>query len=98
MLQLIEKQRLGVYWFINPETRKETKLSLQFFDGFDLEKGDLLIINEKLLDKKYKGYAPHYAFSVITNNLKKESSKIDKDDLGVVKRLGKEYLIKRLYG
>ncbi len=98
MLKLIEKGKFGTYIFLDAQKSREARLSLQFFDGFDLDVGDNLLINEQLLDRHSEWFAPFYAFEEVKKNLKRVSETTPKVDLAIVKKGNKEYLLKRLYG
>jgi len=97
VLEVVEKQKFGVYVFKNEKTGKNVKLIFQFY-GIDLDVGDKLIIQSQLLNRRYSGFSQPYTFEKVTKNLKEVSENTSKNDLGVINKNGKEYLVKRVYG
>ncbi|MBR4270199.1 MAG: hypothetical protein IKQ31_00775 [Clostridia bacterium] len=98
MLKLLRKAPYGKYIFYDTEGKGEVSMLLEFYDDFDLDIGDTLVVNIQLLDRYSEWYAPLYAFEVVKNNLRQVSTTTPKIDLAVAQKGNKEYLLKRLYG
>ena len=81
------------------EEMKEYTLSLDFFDIEDeVQVGNIIYVNEELLNPKYEGFSTSYTFGSLDSQYGKEN--IQLDDIDVIKLVidEKEIYLKRLYG
>lgn len=87
------------YLLIDKESKNEYLLDLYFFDiDFNVEVGDTIIFNEKLLDKNYIEYSEEYYFGGIEDDCGREINSLKDTDLIAINKDYKKFYLKRLYG
>lgn len=92
-LKIKRINKFNEYILQDVKTNKKHRLILEFY-GINPKVGDLIMINEKLLDPKSEHYIQSYAFEKlgeIENNL-------DETDLAGLMSNDKKYVLKRMYG
>lgn len=92
-LKIKRINKFNEYILQDVKTKKKHRLILEFY-GINPKVGDLIMINEKLLDPKSEHYIQSYAFEKlgeIENNL-------DETDLAGLMSNDKKYVLKRMYG
>ena len=97
-LKIVEKQDKE-YTLENIETKEQHKFQITFFD---LEKevvpGDVILINEALLDKRYREYSKRLQFGALDQPYGRKIDSRDHKDLLCVKKGNEEYWLKRFFG
>ena len=92
-LKIKQINKFNEYILQDVKTKKMHRLILEFYK-IEPKVGDLIVINEKLLDPKSDLYIQSYAFeefNEIENNL-------DEADLAGLITKDKKYILKRIYG
>lgn len=92
-LKIKQINEFNEYILQEVETKKEYRLILKFY-GINAKVGDLVVINEKLLDPKSEFYVQSYAFE----ELSEIENDLDEADLAGLISIGGKYILKRMYG
>ena len=94
-LQIIRTDAYNKYLLLNTKTQANLSLILEFYGVNSPTVGDIIAINEKLLDPSYEGFCQPYAFKLCENKVS-----MPKDDAEYVAlKSGKfSYVLKRIYG
>lgn len=97
-LKVVEKNDRE-YTLEEVETKTLHKFQIKFYD---LEKevviGDVLMLNECQLDKRYKEYSSKLQFGALDEPYGRKIDSKDHKDLLCVKKNGQEYWLKRFFG
>lgn len=93
ILNVVNVGKFGRFDFVDKNSKTVHSLIMEFYDIPTPEVGDCILINEKLLDKNYEGYAQPYAFKFDGGAMKND----DIEKIAVHKH-GKNYVLKRVYG
>ena len=97
-LKIVEKQDRE-YNLENTKTKEQYKFQIKFFD---LEKevvvGDILLMNEALLDVSYIEYSRKLQFGALDEPYGRKIDSRDHKDLLCVKKGNEEYWLKRFFG
>lgn len=97
-LKIVEKQDRE-YTLQNIETKETYNFQINFYD---LEKevvvGDVLVLNEALLNKGYREYSRKLQFGALDQPYGRKIDSKDHKDLLCVKKNGEEYWLKRFFG
>ena len=97
-LRIVEKQDRE-YTLENVETKQQYKFQIKFFDlEQEVVVGDMLMINEALLDKGYIEYSTKLQFGALDKPYGRKIESKDHKDLLCVKKNGQEYWLKRFFG
>lgn len=81
------------------DNEKKYNINIEFFDIKEKpEIGDILYINEKLLNKNYKEYDTFYRFGSIYNSSGRELNKNNEEEVIILNINNKNIILKRLYG
>ena len=92
-LKIRQINKFNEYILQDIKTKRTHRLILEFY-GINPKVGDIILLNEELLDPKSDLYIQSYAFekfNEIENNL-------DKADLAGLITKDKKYVLKRMYG
>lgn len=94
-LQIIGTDAYNKYLLLNTKTQANLSLILEFYGVNSPTVGDIIAINEKLLDPSYEGFCQPYAFKLCENR-----ATMPKDDAEYIAlKSGKfSYVLKRIYG
>lgn len=94
-LQIIGTDAYNKYLLLNTKTQANLSLILEFYGVNSPTVGDIIAINEKLLDPSYEGFCQPYAFKLCENKVS-----MPKDDAEYIAlKSGKfSYVLKRIYG
>ena len=84
------------YVLIDEEKNEMFDLFLEFYGIDKLKVNDTITFDEKLLNKKWEGYAQPYAFKLVKNQKDYDESK--KIEFAVLTLEGKDFLVRRIYG
>lgn len=101
LLEVVNVNEFNRYTFVNLDDGKETNLVLEFCgeeETFPLLPNDVILINEKLLDKKSSNYVEPYTYELTTKHKPKQVIDLNIEDCVVINRKNKNYVFKRLYG
>ena len=95
-LEIIETDGVR-FKLVNKKTKQEQSLLLEFYE-MDLPKvGDVLVLADKLLDRRSRDFVQPYAFTPTTEEEVKARN-IDREDLAGLNTGNKNIILKRLYG
>lgn len=89
-LKIKRINKFNEYILQDVKTNKKHRLILEFYGKV----GDLIMVNEKLLDPKSEHYIQSYAFE----KLGEIESNLDETDLAGLMSNDKKYVLKRMYG
>lgn len=92
-LKIKRINKFNEYILQDVKTNKKHRLILEFY-GINPKVGDLIMVNEKLLDPKSEHYIQSYAFE----KLGEIESNLDETDLAGLMSNDKKYVLKRMYG
>ena len=92
-LKIKQINKFNEYILQDVKTKKKHRLILEFY-GINPNVGDLIMINEKLLDPKSELYIQSYAFE----KLDEIENNLDETDLAGLMSNDKKYVLKRMYG
>lgn len=99
MKKMIVKSKNKYLYTLIDDENKEYIFNLEFLDINDkVQKGNIIYINDELLNSNYEGYSTNYTFGSLESCYGKEN--IQLDDIDVIKLIikEKEIYLKRLYG
>lgn len=99
MLKLEISNIEGYLYYLKDQMNNKHILNLEFFDiEKEPEVGNIIYINDNLLNPKYEGYSSSYTFGGLNNEYGKPNINIE--DVDVIKLVieDKEIYLKRLYG
>jgi len=69
------------------------------FHGIDApEVGDYIDLDEKLLDRKYEGYAQPYSFEFFAESKNQNDNLFYDEETLILHKKNKNYILKRIYG
>lgn len=81
------------------ETKERFEFQIKFFDiPKEVVVGDVLMVNEVLLDKNYKEYSKKLQFGALDEPYGRKIDSRDHKDLICVIKDGQEYWLKRFFG
>lgn len=94
-LKIVKEGTFNKYHFINVDTEEKTALILEFYGVSKPTVGDIIAIDEKLLDPSYEGFCQPYAFKLCENRVSMPKN----DAEYIALKSGKfSYVLKRIYG
>lgn len=93
VFNIVNVGEFGKFSLAQKDSKVVHSLIMEFYGIPAPEVGDSILINEKLLDKNYEGYAQPYAFKLDGGAIRNE----DTEKIAVHKQ-GKNYVLKRVYG
>ncbi len=93
VFNIVNVGEFGKFSLAQKDSKAVHSLIMEFYGIPAPEVGDSILINEKLLDKNYEGYAQPYAFKLDGGAIRNE----DTEKIAVHKQ-GKNYVLKRVYG
>lgn len=88
------------YLYSLKDSRDNTyELSIEFFDIEEKPQiGDYISMSAELLNPRYAGYSTDYSFGSLTDEYGKKEISLNDIDVIKIETVGKEILLKRLYG
>ena len=92
-LKIKQINKFNEYILQDVKTKRIHRLILEFH-GIDPKVGDVILLNEKLLNPKSDLYIQSYAFE----EFKEIENNLDKADLAGLITKDKKYILKRMYG
>lgn len=92
-LKIRQINKFNEYILQDVKTKKTHRLILEFY-GINPKLGDIILLNEKLLDPKSDLYVQSYAFE----KLNEIENNFDETDLAGLMSNDKKYILKRMYG
>lgn len=92
-LKIKKINEFNEYILQDNKTKKEHRLILEFFE-IKPKVGDIILLDEKLLDPKSDLYIQSYAFTKLDEN----DDKTDEIDIAGLVCGDKNYFLKRMYG
>ncbi|MBE5755951.1 MAG: hypothetical protein E7341_04700 [Clostridiales bacterium] len=97
-LKIIEKtEREYVLELV--ESKQQHRFQIKFFDLVkEVVVGDVILMNENLLNKGYKEYSRKLMFGALDKPYGRKIESRDHPDLLCVKKNGEEYWLKRFWG
>ena len=93
-LKIIKINKFNEFILQDQDSEKEYSLILEFYGINKPKINDILLLDERLLDKNYKGYSQPYAFEKFNDSDKNLNVT---DLVGFVSK-DKKYILKRVYG
>ena len=85
-------------YILEDENKNTQSLLLEFFGMDKPKKGDVLLLPEKLLDRRSVNFVQPYSFEPLKSEEDLKNGKYTKDDVAGIIKNGKEFLLKRIYG
>lgn len=92
-LKIMQINKFNEYILQDVKTKKTHRLILEFY-GINPKVGDMILLNEKLLDPKSDLYVQSYAFEELDGN----ENNLDEMDLAGLITNNKKHILKRMYG
>jgi len=89
--------RENSYLLIDTNTKESFQHLLNFFEC-DVEVGDIIVMHDELLNKKYLEYDEEYYFGPIDEIYGREIKGLKDTDLITIKKDNKKIYLKRFYG
>ena len=86
----------GEYILIEDETKKIFSLILEFYSNFSPKVDDVIVINEKLLDRKFEGFCQPYAFKDSNKKVKDFGEELE--HILIHTKDNKNFVLERIYG
>lgn len=83
---------------LEDENKNTQNLLFEFHDMDNPKKGDVLLLPEKLLDRRSENFVQPYAFEPLESEKRIKGEKISQDDIAGILKKGKEILLRRIYG
>lgn len=93
-LKILKINKYNEFILQDQDSKKEYSLILEFYGINKPKINDILLLDERLLDKNYKGYSQPYAFEKFNDSDKNLN---ETDLVGLVSK-DKKYILKRVYG
>lgn len=93
-LKIKEIKKHGEFVLQNQKTKQECRLILQFYGIQSPQVGDVLLLNERLLNPKDEWFSQPYAFEALEDS----DDGLKEIDLAGLITKDKKYLLKRVYG
>ncbi len=93
-LKILKINKYNEFILQDQDSKKEYSLILEFYGINKPKINDILLLDERLLDKNYKGYSQSYAFEKFNDDDKNLN---ETDLVGLVSK-DKKYILKRVYG
>ncbi len=93
ILKIKEIKKFNEYILQDNDSKKEYSFVLTFYD-VKPKVGDILLLNENLLNKRFEDYSDSYSFEILDDN------DLDVKESNIVGFFtqDKKYLLKRVYG
>ena len=92
-LKIMQINKFNEYILQDVKTKKTHRLILEFY-GISPKVGDMILLNEKLLDPKSDLYVQSYAFEELDG----KENNLDEMDLAGLITNNKKHILKRMYG
>lgn len=92
-LKIMQINKFNEYILQDVKTKKTHRLILEFY-GINPKVGDMILLNEKLLDPKSDLYVQSYAFEELDG----KENNLDEMDLAGLITNNKKHILKRMYG
>ena len=95
-LKIKEKREFNEYILVDTKTKREYKLILEFYFMDEPKIGDVLVLNEELLNINNENFVQPYAFEILTEN--EDFKWLNENDMAALVTKDKKYILKRIYG
>ena len=95
LLKIIEIKEFSEYALLDEKENRTYDLMLEFHSKIKPKVGDMLVINEKLLDPSFEGFCKPYAFIDCDKKLEDIGEELE---YIVIYSSHKTYILKRIYG
>lgn len=93
-LKIMQIKSHNEYVLQDTVIKEQYRLILEFHDMDKPQVGDVLLLNENLLNPKYEWYGQPYAFEKLDN----DKTDLKEIDLAGIFTKNKKYILKRVYG
>lgn len=93
-LKIKEIKEYNEYILQDMTTKQKHSLVLEFYKLNNPKVGDVLLLDESLLNRNSKNFSQPYAFEKLDN----EEKNISENDLACLVCKDKKYILKRIYG